>query len=83
MKTSELELDKASVEERKYEEYGKFGVLQEESENLKDLTAEMSALECTYDGCTVGEGGAKFMTPALAPAQAVEYLRFHREDYHG
>ena len=56
---------------------------QEESENLEDLAAEMSALECTYDGCTVGEGGAKFMTPALAPAQAVEYLRFHMEDSHG
>ena len=53
---------------------------QEESE---DLVAEMSALECTYDGCTAGEGGAKFRTPALAPAQAVEYLGFHREDAHG
>jgi hypothetical protein len=30
-----------------------------------------------------GEGGAKFKTPALAPAQAIEYLRFHREDAHG
>jgi hypothetical protein len=26
------------------------------------------------------EGGAKFKTPALAPALAVEYQRFHRED---
>ena len=34
MKTSELELDKAAVEEQQYEEYGKFDVLQEESENL-------------------------------------------------
>ena len=56
--------------------------MQEESENLEDLVAEMSALECTYDGCTAGEGGAKFKTPALAPAQAVAYLRFHREDAH-
>jgi hypothetical protein len=59
VKTSELELDKASVEERKYEEYWKFDVLQEESENLEDLAAEMSALECTYDGCTAGEGGSQ------------------------
>jgi hypothetical protein len=43
----------------------------------------MSVLECTYDGCTAGEGGIKFKTTALAPAQAVEYLRFHREDTHG
>jgi hypothetical protein len=28
-------------------------------------------------------GGDKFKTPALEPAQAVEYLRFHREDAHG
>jgi hypothetical protein len=83
VKTSELELDKDTVEERQYEEYGEFDMLQEESENIKDLTAEMSALECTYDGCTAGEGGPKFMTPALAPAQAVEYLRFHREYAHG
>jgi hypothetical protein len=58
-------------------------VLQEESENIEDFDAEMVALECTYDGCTAGEGGAKFKTPAFAPAQAVEYLRFHREDAHG
>ena len=83
VKTSELELDEATVEEKQYEEYGEFDLLQEESENLEDIVAEMSALECTYNGCTAGEGGAKFRTPALAPAQAVEYLRFHREDAHG
>jgi hypothetical protein len=76
VKTSELELDEATVEERQYEEYG-------ESENLKDLVAEMSALECTYDGCKAGEGGAKFKTTVLATAQALEYMRFHREDAHG
>jgi hypothetical protein len=80
VKTSELELDKATVEEEQYEEYSEFDVSQEESE---DLVAEMSALKCTYNGCTAGEGGAKFRTPALAPAQAVEYLGFHREDAHG
>jgi hypothetical protein len=44
VKTSELELDKDTVEERQYKEYGKFDVSQEESENLEDLVAEMSAL---------------------------------------
>ena len=44
-------------------------------------SAEMSSLECTYDGCTAGEGGASFKTPALA--LAVAYLRFHREDAYG
>jgi hypothetical protein len=83
VKNSELELDASMVEVRRYEEYEEFDVLQKESENLKDLAAEMSALECTYDGCTAGEGGAKFKTPALAPAQSVAYLRFHREDAHG
>jgi hypothetical protein len=71
------------VKEKQYLEYGEFDMLKKESENLKDLVAEMSALECTYDGCTSGEGGAKFKTPALAPALAVEYLSFHREDAHG
>jgi hypothetical protein len=70
------------VGEKQYEEYGEFDVFKEESENLKDLVAEMSALECTYDGCTAGEGGAKFRTPALAPALAVTYRWFHREDAH-
>jgi hypothetical protein len=40
-------------------------------------------LECTYDGCTAGEGGAKFKTPALSPAQALAYLGLHREAAHG
>jgi hypothetical protein len=30
-------------------------------------------------GAQQGREGAKFKTPALAPALAVEYLRFHRE----
>jgi hypothetical protein len=83
VKTSKLELDKDTVKEKKYEDYGDSGVLQEESENIEDFAAKMSALECTYDGCTAGEGGAKFKTPALAPTQAVEYLKFYREDIHG
>ena len=44
VKTSVLELDKVTVEERQYEEYGKFDVLQEEPENIEDFAAEMSAL---------------------------------------
>ena len=32
----------------------------------------MSAMECTHNGCTEGEGGAKFKTPALAPQHALE-----------
>jgi hypothetical protein len=41
VKTSDLELDRATVEERQYEEYVKFDVLQEESENLEDIVAPM------------------------------------------
>jgi hypothetical protein len=36
VKTSELELDKDTVEEWQYEEHGEFDVLQEESENIED-----------------------------------------------
>ena len=84
MKTLELELDEATVEERQYKEYGEFDVLKEKSENLEDFVATMIALDCTYNGCTSGEGGAKFRTPALKKAQyAQEYLNFHIEDVHG
>ena len=84
MKTLELELDEATVEERQYKEYGEFDVLKEKSENLEDFVATMIALDCTYNGCTSGEGGAKFRTPALEKAQyAQEYLNFHIEDVHG
>ena len=31
--------------------------------NISILLAEMSALECTYQGCTGGPGGAKYKTP--------------------
>ena len=43
----------------------------------------MIALECTFGGCTAGEGGAKYRTQALAPAQAMDRLKFHREYTHG
>ena len=58
-------------------------MIHEGSEYTEDLAAVMTALECTYNGCTEGEGGTKFKTPALEPAQAIDYLRFHREDTHG
>jgi hypothetical protein len=37
VKNSELELDAAMVEVRRYKEYREFDVLQEESENLEAL----------------------------------------------
>jgi hypothetical protein len=41
-------------------------------------------LKCQHwNAPTMVEGGAQFKTPALAPALAVECLRFHREDAHG
>jgi hypothetical protein len=40
----------------------------------------MSALECTHNGCTEGEGGARFKTPALAPQNALEYLKLPMAD---
>ena len=46
--------------------------MQEESKYLDIIFAEMSALKCTHNGCTEGEVGAKFKTPALAPQHALE-----------
>ena len=43
----------------------------------------MSALKCTHNGCTEGEGGARFKTPALPPQVAQEYLELHIKDAHG
>ena len=83
MKTPELEFDEATVKEGKYKEYGEFGVFEEQSENQEDFEAVMTALECTHEGCTSGAGGAKFKTPALEATQALEYLKYHREDVHG
>jgi hypothetical protein len=40
-------------------------------------------LECTYTGCSAGEEGAPFKTPALAPADALARLGLHRESVHG
>jgi hypothetical protein len=73
VKTSELELDKAAV----VEVFREFDVSQEEPETIENLDAEMSVLECTFEGCTLGVGGAKFKTPALDSEQAVVCLRYH------
>jgi hypothetical protein len=43
----------------------------------------MSVFECTYNGCTEGEGGAKWKTPAFPTQVAKEYLELHIEDAHG
>jgi hypothetical protein len=51
VKTSELELDKATM----VEEIEKFYVPQEEPEAIEHLDAEMSASEGTYNGCRQGK----------------------------
>ena len=56
---------------------------QEEPETSEHFEAEMSALECTFEGCTSGVGGAKFKTPRGDLAQTVVYLQYHREEAHG
>ena len=43
----------------------------------------MSALQCTHQGCTEGDGGARYKTPTLEPQYALELLKLHREDAHG
>ena len=43
----------------------------------------MSVFECTYNGCTEGEGGARWKTPAFPTQVAKEYLELHIEDAHG
>ena len=57
--------------------------MQDESEYLDILFAEMSALQCTHQGCTEGDGGARYKTPPLEPQYALELLKLHREDAHG
>ena len=79
MKTSELELDEAAV----VEEFWEFDVPQEEPKTIEHLDAEMSVMECTFEGCTSGVGGAKFKTTASDLAKNNIYLQYHREDAHG
>jgi hypothetical protein len=72
-------LTKATV----VEESDEFNVPQEEPETIEHLDAEMSGLDCTFEGCTSGEAGAKFKTPAGDLAYTLVYLQQHREDVHG
>jgi hypothetical protein len=55
----------------------------EEPETIEHLDAAMEGLECTFEGCTSGEAGAKFKTPAGDLAHTIVYLQQHREDVHG
>jgi hypothetical protein len=65
------------------EESDKFNVPQEEPETIEHLDAEMSGLECTFEGCTSGVAGAEFKTPAGDLAHTLVYLQQHRENGHG
>jgi hypothetical protein len=56
VKTSVLELDKDTVEERQYEEHGEFDVLQEESENIEELKLECQYLNAPMMGAQQGRG---------------------------
>jgi hypothetical protein len=56
--------------------------MQDESEYLDILFAEMSALECTHQECTEGGGGARYKTPPLEPQYALELLQLQWEDAH-
>ena len=48
-----------------FEEFGEFDAPPvEEPETIEHLDAAMEGLECTFEGCTSGEAGAKFKTPA-------------------
>jgi hypothetical protein len=55
----------------------------EEPEINEHPNAAMAGLECTFVGCTSGEDGGKFKTPAGNLASAITYLNQHREDVHG
>ena len=66
------------IEETVWQEHNGFEHLASAARYL----AEMSALECTHQGCTECPGGGKYKTPALEPAMAIEVLKMHREDCH-
>ena len=55
----------------------------EEPEVHEYPDAAMAGLECTFEGCTSGEGGGKFRTPNGDLAHTIVYLQLHREDAHG
>ena len=55
----------------------------EEPETNEHPDAAMERLECTLAGCTSGDAGGKFKTPAGDLANTILYLQQHREDVHG
>jgi hypothetical protein len=65
VKTSMLELDEATVAAEQNEEHGVIAVIDDGSENIEDIAAMMTELECTFNGCTEGAGGSKFKTPPM------------------
>ena len=74
------ELDEATAVEG-FEELGELDAPPvEEHETIEHLDAAMEGLECTFEGCTSGEAGAKFKTPAGDLAHTIVYLQQHRED---
>ena len=50
MKTSMLELDEATVAAEQNEEHGVIAVIDDGSENIEDIAAMMTELECTFNG---------------------------------
>jgi hypothetical protein len=83
VKISVSELGEATAVEG-FEELGELGAPPvEEPETIEHLDAAMEGLECTFEGCTSGEAGAKFKTPAGDLAHTILYLQQHREDVHG
>jgi hypothetical protein len=52
-------------------------------EGHENLNVAMAGLECTFEACTSGEGGARFRTNPGDLASTLRHLQLHREDVHG
>ena len=50
MKTSMLELDEAMVATEQNEELGVIAMIDDGSENIEDIAAMITELECTFNG---------------------------------
>ena len=55
----------------------------EHLDSIAILLAEMSAIECTYEGCAEGAGGTRWKTPVLEAQFAMELYRNHLASVHG
>ena len=55
----------------------------EHLDSIAILLAEMSAIECTYQGCAEGAGGTRWKTPVLEAQFAMELYRNHLASVHG